>query len=59
MIIDLGDLDHSVANLATGESGQWPSRHYKDQWDAYYNGRSFPMRFESVDAKQVLTVNPE
>ncbi len=58
MIVDLGDLDHSFANLATGESGQWLSSHYKDQWDAYYAGRSFPMQYGKVDAKNVLTVKP-
>ncbi len=57
MIVDLADLDHSFANLATGESGQPLSSHYKDQWDAYYAGRSFPMQFGKVDAKSVLLVN--
>jgi penicillin amidase len=56
MITDLADLDHSWANLVTGESGQRLSGHYKDQWDAYYAGRSFRMQFGKVDAKQVLTV---
>jgi penicillin G amidase len=58
MIVDLADLDHSFANLATGESGQPLSRHYKDQWDAYYAARSFPMQYRKVDAKNVLTVRP-
>jgi penicillin G amidase len=58
MIVDLADLDHSFANLATGESGQPLSSHYKDQWDAYYAGRSFPMQYGKVDAKNVLTVKP-
>lgn len=59
MIVDLGDLDHSFANLATGESGQVLSSHYKDQWDAYYAGRSFPMQFGKVDAQDVLVVKPQ
>jgi penicillin amidase len=59
MIVDLGDLEHSLANLATGESGQRLSSHYKDQWDAYYTGRSFPMQFGKVDAQQVLVVKPQ
>jgi len=58
MIVDLADLDHSFANLATGESGQPLSSHYKDQWDAYYAGRSFPMQYGNVDAKNVLVVKP-
>ncbi len=58
MIVDLSDLDRSLENLTIGESGQWLSQHYKDQWDAYYAARSFPMQFQKVDAKQVLVVNP-
>ncbi|MBV9081033.1 MAG: penicillin acylase family protein [Acidobacteriaceae bacterium] len=58
MVVDLGDLDKSVQNLVTGESGFVASGHYKDQWPAYYAGKSFPMQFENVDAKEVLRVKP-
>ena len=59
MVVDLGDLEHSFANLATGESAQVLSPHYKDQWDAYYAGRSFPMQYGKVDAEDVLVVKPQ
>ena len=59
MIVDLSDLDRSLQNIAVGESGQPLSRHYKDQWPAYYGATSFPMQFHRVDAKQVLTIRPE
>ena len=59
MVVDLGDLEHSFANLVTGESGQRLSPHYKDQWDAYYAGRSFPMQYRKVDVKNVLVIKPE
>jgi penicillin G amidase len=58
MVVDFGDLDRSVQNLVTGESGSVASGHYKDQWPAYYVGRSFPMEFEHIDAKDVLRVRP-
>lgn len=58
MVVDLGDLDKSVQNLTTGESGDVASSHYKDQWAAYYNGTSFPMEFDHIDATNVLTVKP-
>lgn len=58
IINNLGDLDHSFANLVTGESEQRLSGHYKDQWDAYYAGRGLPMQFGKVDAKSVLKVQP-
>jgi penicillin amidase len=59
MVADLSDWDKSVQNLTTGESGNVASRHYKDEWPAYYVGRSFPMEFDRVEAKDVLTVRPE
>lgn len=59
MVVDLADLEHSFVNLATGESAQVLSPHYKDQWDAYSAGRSFPMQYGKVDAKDVLVVKPE
>ncbi len=58
MVVDMGDLDKSVQNLMAGESGAMASAHYKDQWRAYYVGKSFSMQFEHVDAKQVLRVKP-
>jgi penicillin amidase len=58
MVVDLSDLDRSLQNITVGESGQALSRHYKDQWSAYYGATSFPMQFNHVDAKSVLTVRP-
>src|SRR5205807_5626156 len=59
MVADLADWDRSVQNLVAGESGSVASGHYKDQWPAYYVGRSFPMEFEHVDAKDTLRVRPQ
>jgi len=59
MVIDLSNLDQSQANIITGESGHVLSRHYKDQWGAYYGGTSFPMQFDKIDAKETLVVNPQ
>ncbi|MBV8808907.1 MAG: penicillin acylase family protein [Acidobacteriaceae bacterium] len=59
MVVDLGTLDESVQNLAVGESGYVASRHYKDQWSAYYVGKSFPMEFDNVHATDVLRVRAE
>ncbi len=58
MNADLADWDQSLLNLPIGESGHLLSRHYKDQWEAYYNGTSFPMPFQKVDAKSVLQLVP-
>ncbi|MFL6415327.1 MAG: penicillin acylase family protein [Bryobacteraceae bacterium] len=59
MVVDLGNLDRSVQNLPLGESGFVGSKHYKDQWPAYYAGKSFPMEFDHVDAREVLKVRPQ
>ncbi len=59
MVADLGNWDKSVQNLTTGESGFVASKHYKDEWHAYYTGKSFPMEFEHIDAKEILRVVPE
>jgi penicillin G amidase len=58
-IADLADWDRSLNNLDIGESGQILSRHYKDQWAAYYVGRSFPMQFDKVEAKDTLVLVPK
>jgi penicillin amidase len=55
----LGDLDTSLMEIPIGESGHVASSHYKDQWDAYYNGRSFPMQFQHVDVKSTVTFVPK
>jgi len=59
MNADLGDWDRSLMNLPIGQSGHVLSRHYKDQWDAYYNGTSFPMQFRKVEAVSTLEFVPE
>ena len=55
---DLADWDHSLLEGTTGQSGQVLSRHYKDQWERYYNAQSFPMQFRKVEGKDVLTLAP-
>jgi len=42
-----------------GQSGQPLSSHYKDEWDDYYNGRSYPMQYKNVQAKHTLELRPE
>jgi len=55
---DLADWDRSLLEGTTGQSGQVLSRHYKDQWERYYNAQSFPMQFQKIEAKDVLTLAP-
>ena len=55
----VGDWDKSLLNVVVGESGHVLSRHFKDEWEAYYYGRSFPMQFEHVDVRSELKIIPE
>ncbi|MDX2151267.1 MAG: penicillin acylase family protein [Bryobacteraceae bacterium] len=57
-VADAGDWDRSLLNVTIGESGHPLSPHYKDQWEAYYSGRSFPLPFSNVPAKSTLTIEP-
>jgi penicillin amidase len=55
----MGDLDSSLMEIPIGQSGHVASSHYKDQWNAYYNGTSFPMQFKNVDVKSTVTFVPQ
>jgi len=35
------------------------SSHYRDEWDRYYEGKSFPMQYQKVDGKSVLRLIPK
>ena len=54
MDADLADWDRSLLNETIGQSGQVLSSHYRDQWDDYYAGRSFPMQFRKIEAASTL-----
>jgi penicillin amidase len=58
MNADLGDWDRSLLNIPIGQSGQPFSGHYKDEWNDYYNGRSYAMQFQSVQARSRLELRP-
>jgi penicillin amidase len=54
MTADLGDWERSLLNVTAGQSGHVLSSHYRDQWNDYYWGRSYPMQFGRVTAKSTL-----
>jgi penicillin amidase len=51
-----GNWDQSLLNITIGQSGHRLSRHYKDQWEAHYTGRSFPLPFTSVSGDELTFV---
>jgi penicillin amidase len=52
MVVDFSNLDDSVQNITLGESGQVFSPYYRDQFDAWYTSRSFPMLFSKTAVEQ-------
>jgi penicillin amidase len=42
---DLSNLDLSTMNTVTGESGNFMSPYYMDQWKAWYEGTTFPVAY--------------
>jgi penicillin amidase len=42
---NMADLDQSTLNVVTGESGNFLSPNYMDQWQAWYQGTTFALPF--------------
>jgi penicillin amidase len=63
MTVDFANLDQSTLNIVSGQSGQLFSRHYMDQWKAWYEGQTFTLPFshEAVDraAADKLELKPK
>lgn len=57
-VADMADLNRSLMNITTGQSGQLLSPHFRNQWDAYYAGRSHPMRYDRVEPAATLDFLP-
>src|SRR5271166_6392417 len=53
LTVDFSDLDNSTLNIVNGQSGNIFDEHYDDQWNAYCNGRTFPLPFSAAAVKQV------
>ncbi len=52
MIVDLGDLDRSLAIHTTGQSGHAYSAHYQDMIEAWASGEHRPMRWDREDIER-------
>ncbi len=57
-VADTSDWDKSLMNLTAGQSGQLFSLHYSDQWEHYYEGKSFPRPFNNVEGS-TLEIKPQ
>jgi penicillin G amidase len=52
---DMSNLDASTLNVVTGESGNFLSPYYLDQWDAWYNGKTFVLPFSETAVENAAT----
>lgn len=48
LTLDFSDLDQSTLNVVTGQSGNFLSPYYMDQWKAWYEGFTFPLPFSDA-----------
>jgi acyl-homoserine lactone acylase PvdQ len=58
MAADLSDWDKSELSVPIGQSGQILSGHYRDEWEHYYTGQSYPMQYRNVQGKGMLRLLP-
>ena len=56
LTVDFANLDASTLNIVTGQSGNFLSPYYMDQWQAWYQGTTFPLPF-SPEAVQKARVH--
>ncbi|MBZ5568346.1 MAG: penicillin acylase family protein [Acidobacteriia bacterium] len=45
LTVDFANLDASTLNIVTGQSGNFLSPYYMDQWQAWYQGTTFSLPF--------------
>jgi penicillin amidase len=62
MTVDLANLDNSTLNIVNGQSGQFSSPYYMNQWRAWYGGTTFLLPYSSQAVEQakrhVLVLKP-
>jgi penicillin amidase len=60
--MDWSNIDGSTEDIVLGESGNPYSPYFRDQWDDYYNGRTFAMPFTpaavSTNTRHILRLLP-
>jgi penicillin amidase len=51
-IADTANWDNSIMLITTGQSGQWLSQHYRDQFPAWFDGRALVSPFSDAAWQQ-------
>ncbi|MDR3748200.1 MAG: penicillin acylase family protein [Acidobacteriota bacterium] len=52
LTVDFANRDQSTLDIVNGQSGNIFDGHYDDQWDAYYQGRTFALPFAPQAVQQ-------
>jgi penicillin G amidase len=52
LVADLSNFDNSLMEVSTGESGQFASPHYSDQFPEWFAGRGIPAPFSDAAGDQ-------
>ena len=52
---DLSNLDATTLNIVTGQSGNFLSPYYMDQWNAWYSGYTFTLPFSKSAVENSAT----
>ncbi len=47
-VADLSNFDNSLMNITLGQSGQYGSTHYRDQFQVWFEGRGLPAPFSDA-----------
>ena len=47
-VADLANFDNSLMEIPTGESGQYASPYYRDQFPEWFDGRGIPAPFSAL-----------
>ena len=55
LTVDLSNLDQSTLNVVTGQSGNFLSPYYMDQWKAWYEGSTFTIPFSEEAVERAAT----
>jgi penicillin amidase len=59
MTVDFADLNRSLMNIQIGQSGGILSGHYKDEWQDWYYGRTYPMQWKQGEGKGAIKFQPD
>lgn len=55
IVTDLSNFDNSLMEIATGESGQYGSAYYRDQFHEWFEGRGIPAPFSEKAENETRT----